>query len=64
MEQFFLDIIGNFTDNPYFNVVTALVTLASTICALTPTPKEGSWQSKLYKVVEFFAINIGKAKDK
>jgi hypothetical protein len=64
MEQFILDLILPFIGNPYFNVVTAAVTLASAICALTPTPAEGTWQSKVYKVVEFLAINIGKAKDK
>lgn len=64
MEQFIIDIICKFSDNPYFNVVTAVVALASAICALTPTPAEGTWKSKVYKVIEFLAINVGKAKDK
>lgn len=64
MEQFIIDIIGNFVDNPYFHIVTAVVTLASAICAVTPTPAEGTLLSKVYKVVEFLAFNIGKAKDK
>jgi len=64
MEQFIFDIIQPFASNPYFHLVAAVVTLASAICAVTPTPAEGTWQSKVYKVVEFLAINIGKAKDK
>lgn len=64
MEQFILDIIQPFTGNPYFQIVTAVVTLASAICAVTPTPPENTWRGKLYKVIEFVAINIGKAKEK
>jgi len=64
MEQFIFDLILPFVGNPYFNVVTAVVTLASAICALTPTPAADTWQGKVYNVVEFLAINIGKAKDK
>lgn len=45
-------------------VLGAVVGLASAICALTPTPKEGSITAKLYKLVEWAALNVGKAKDK
>ena len=37
---------------------------ASLICALTPTPKDDEWIAKYYKVIDWFALNIGKAKDK
>lgn len=50
--------------SPYFSVFTAVVTLASAIAASTPTPKKGSKLGILYKVVDIFALNIGKAKDK
>lgn len=56
-----LELIQN---NPYFGVITAVIALASAITAVTPTPKEGSILSKVYKVIEFIALNIGKAKDK
>lgn len=56
-----LELIQN---NPYFGVITAVIALASAITAITPTPKEGSVLSKVYKVIEFVALNIGKAKDK
>ena len=49
---------------PWFPVVTSVVTLASAIAAATPTPKAGSVWSKVYKVIDLFALNFGKAKDK
>jgi hypothetical protein len=61
------DIIPYLTpliENNYFNVVSAVVLLASAIAAVTPTPKEGSLWAKVYKVIDFLALNIGKAKDK
>jgi hypothetical protein len=39
-----------------------VVTLASAISALTPTPAPGTWQAKLYRVIDVCAINIGHAK--
>jgi hypothetical protein len=49
---------------PWFPVVTSVVTLASAIAAATPTPKAGTVWAKLYKVIDLFALNVGKAKDK
>ena len=37
---------------------------ASLICALTPTPKDDQMLGKIYKLIDWCAINIGKAKDK
>jgi len=58
------DIIQLLVSNPWFNVATAVVTLASTVAAVTPTPKKGSFLAQLYKIIDFAAINIGKAKQK
>jgi hypothetical protein len=44
--------------------ITSIVTGASALAALTPTPKDDSIIGKLYKVIDFLALNIGKAKDK
>ena len=44
--------------------VTIIVTVASLIAASTPTPKDDVWIGKLYKLVDFLALNIGKAKEK
>jgi hypothetical protein len=37
---------------------------ASLICALTPTPKDDQIIGKIYKIIDWCAINVGKAKDK
>ena len=44
--------------------LTSIVTGASALAALTPTPKDDSIIGKIYKVIDFLALNIGKAKDK
>jgi hypothetical protein len=46
----------------WIGIITGVVCLASIICALTPTPKDDAMISKLYKIVELLALNIGKAK--
>ena len=45
-------------------VLTSIVAAASAVAALTPTPKDDSIVAKAYKVVDWLAVNIGKAKDK
>ena len=45
-------------------IVPWLVMGASFVAALTPTPKDDEWIAKYYKVIDWFALNIGKAKDK
>lgn len=45
-------------------ILTGVVTVASTIAALTPTPKDDTIVGKVYKVVDWLALNVGKAKDK
>jgi hypothetical protein len=44
------------------SVATAIVAAASAICALTPTPKDDGIVRKLYLVLEWAALNVGKAK--
>ena len=46
------------------SVITMIVTAASLIAASTPTPKDDVWISKLYKMIDLLALNVGKAKDK
>ena len=40
------------------------VAACSAIAALTPTPVDDGLVKKLYSVVDFFALNIGRAKQK
>ena len=51
-------------DNPWFGVVTAVVALASAVAAAPPTPEKGTVLSKLYAVIDWAALNVGKAKQK
>ena len=60
-----MDMILNFiSDKPWFGLIAAIIAAAAAFCAATPTPKKGSWPSKIYGVVELLALNIGKAKAK
>ena len=43
-------------------IATSVVAVASAICALTPTPKDDGIVRKLYVILEWAALNIGKAK--
>ena len=43
---------------------TAAVTLASTIAAVTKTPADDNWVGKIYRILDFLALNIGRAKDR
>jgi hypothetical protein len=60
------DILNYFNENKdgIIGVLTAIVATASAICALTPTPKDDSIVRKAYVIVEWLALNVGKAKDK
>jgi hypothetical protein len=46
------------------SVLTALVTLASAVSALTDTPKDDAVVSKLKRFIDMLALNVGKAKKK
>ena len=55
-------VIDNF--GTIMNIATAIVTAASGIAALTPTPKDDPLAKAAYRIVDTLALNIGKAKDK
>ena len=61
-----ITIINYIVDNAdaLIRSLTAIVAGASVIAALTPTPIDDGWVAKLYKVVDWLALNVGKAKDK
>ena len=44
-------------------ILTGVVTLASAICSVTGTPDPNSKIGKAYKILEWLALNVGKAKD-
>lgn len=61
-----MNIINYILENKetLIGTLTAVVAAASAIAALTPTPKDDHWAAKLYKIVDWLALNVGKAKDK
>ena len=51
----------------YLNIfmwVTEIIAIASLVAAVTPTPQGDKLLAKLYKAIDFLALNVGKAKDK
>jgi len=50
--------------NKYIELALAIHAAASAICALTKTKKDDTVLGYLYKVLEFCALNIGRAKDR
>lgn len=47
-----------------FNYATAIISAASIIAAVTPTPKDDNIIAKIYRLLDLAALNIGRAKDK
>ena len=48
----------------WVQVIPWLVMFASLVAALIPTPKDDTLIRKFYKVIDWVALNVGKAKDK
>ena len=57
MLEFLQWIIG------WIQVIQWLVMGASLVAALTPTPVDDGLVKKAYKVLDWVALNVGKAKD-
>ena len=45
-------------------IIPWIVMGASAVAALTPTPVDDGIVKKMYAVLDWFALNVGKAKDK
>lgn len=45
-----------------FGIITTVIAAASAIAALTPTPKDDSIIGKIYKVIDWLALNVFNAK--
>jgi len=59
-----MQIVSYFLDNAgvIIQALTAIVTAASLISALTPSPKDDGVVKFLVKVIDMLAINVGNAK--
>ena len=60
------DIINWISENhiALLSILTGVVTVASLVASLTPTPKDDTFVSKLYKYLDLLALNVGKAKER
>ncbi len=47
-----------------FNVVFSIVAIASSVAAITKTPSDDAWVSKVYQIIDLLALNVGYAKDR
>lgn len=47
-----------------FQIVTAVIAVASAVAALTPTPRDDGFVKKITGIIDLLALNVGKAKDK
>ena len=47
-----------------FAAIMLVITVSSAIAAITDTPKSDGWWRKIYYVIDFCALNVGKAKQK
>lgn len=57
------DLLMQFVpEGKWLSLITAIIALASAICALTPTPDPNTLLGKLYKLIEILALNVGKSK--
>jgi len=43
-------------------VAPMVISICSIIAALTPTPKDDAWMSKVYRFIDILALNVGYAK--
>ena len=50
--------------NEFIALIPTIVMCASLICAATPTPNDDAVLAKVYKFLDWCALNIGKAKEK
>ena len=62
MKEIITYLVSNAND--ILLALSAVVAAASAIAALTPTPTDDSLVAKAYKIVDWLALNVGKAKDK
>lgn len=60
MTDFINDVFGS-----YAGLVLSLMGVCAAVSALLPAPSEssGAWYRVIYRVLNFFAVNFGKAKN-
>tara|TARA_R100000935_G_C2832217_1_gene165805 strand:+ start:173 stop:382 length:210 start_codon:yes stop_codon:yes gene_type:complete len=58
-------MLENITNNPdvIITTITGIITIASIFIAGTRTPDPDTFLGKVYKILEFLSLTIGKAKE-
>lgn len=58
-------IINYIIDNhrELLGIATSVIAAASAIAAVTPTPADDKFVGKAYRIIDWLALNIGRAKD-
>ncbi len=56
-------IIGFITDNAILSIITAVISLAAAIAAVTPTRVDNDILDAVMRVVNILGLNVGKAKN-
>lgn len=59
METIFQSVYVFFDGIPaWLNAIMAVISAASAVTALTPTPRDDQFLSKIYRVLELLALNV------
>lgn len=61
-----INIVSSFRESwpAWLSAVTGIIAAASSVAALTPTPRDDKILGKLYKIVDLLALNVGFAKNR
>jgi len=62
LENVMLDALFNLVPT-ILDALFAVVAVASAVVAITPTPRDDVFVGKVYRVIEWLALAIGRAKD-
>jgi hypothetical protein len=59
-----VSIISQLLGNKWVSIITAIVTVAAAITAVTPSKVDNSWLQKVVDLLNLAGLNLGKAKNK
>jgi hypothetical protein len=58
-----VSIIQQLLGNKWVSIITAIVTVAAAITAVTPSKVDNSWLQKIVDLLNLAGLNLGKAKN-
>ena len=63
MEAEGANIIMNLLGNKWVSIITAVVTVAAAITAVTPSKVDNTWLQKIVSLLNLLGLNLGSAKN-